>query len=50
LNEGKIDKPKTKDNVTIAKMSHNLIKRKANDLVEMIINDELINVVNILNK
>jgi len=31
-------------------MSHNLIRRKANDMVEMIIDDELFHIVAILNR
>ena len=53
LNEGKIDKEgrtKLKQNQIVAKLSYSLIKRKANDLVEMMVDDELIKIVEILNQ
>jgi len=31
-------------------MSYSLIKRKANDMVEMIIDDELVDMIEVLNK
>ena len=47
--EEMVDK-RPKENQIIAKMSYSLIKRKANDMVEMIIDDELVDMIEVLNK